>query len=191
VVAVEVEVVVGEAMEVAEMVDTEVEVKEDMVVAKEVTTRVDMEEVARVVMAIREDMVVKEVMVVDITKEAMTRARVVDMASNKAGEVVVMARVSLNNHGEHRARPAALVHMTRATVVDPPEPLQGTVSRGLPPMVVEAKEDMVEEAREDMVVEAKEDMVVAGDTKFDRAPSSLGRGKMNVGPRTSVADVGL
>merc|ERR1711915_812017 len=129
---------------------------------------------------------VKEDMVV--AKEVTTR---VDMASNKAGEVVVMARVSLNNHGEHRARPAALVHMTRATVVDPPEPLQGTVSRGLPPMVVEAKEDMVEEAREDMAVEAKEDMVVAGDTKFDRAPSSLGRGKMNVGPRTSVADVEL
>merc|ERR1711915_473918 len=121
---------------------------------------------------------VKEDMVV--AKEVTTR---VDMASNKAGEVVVMARVSLNNHGEHRARPAALVHMTRATVVDPPEPLQGTVSRDLPPMVVEAKEDMVEEAREDMAV--------AGDIKFDRAPSSLGRGKMNVGPRTSVADVGL
>jgi len=191
-------VVEEEDMVVAEMVDMVVVAEEVMVVVtKEDTAKVDMG-VATRALAMEEvkEIIAKEVAmvvtVVDMVKEAMTRAKVVDMASLKAG-VVDTARLNPSSSGEVKVNLlTTLAHMIRAMEEALQEmPLGMDSPLGLLHMEVAARVDMVVAAKEGMVEVAKVATVVARDTKFDRAPSNLGRGKMNVGPRTSVADIGL
>merc|ERR1719325_182810 len=160
-----------------------------VVSAKEDTTKVDMVVANRAVVMEAKEVIIKEVAMVvaveDMVREVMTRARVVDMANLKAG-VVDTVRASPSSSGEVKVNLLAiLAHMIRAMVEAPQEVhLDMDSLKGLPHMEVVARVDMVEQVRVAMAVARDTNM-------FDRAPSNLGRGNMNVGPRTSVADIGL